>query len=272
MRKIIVSLAFVILISNWSLGGVIKRVHFVDMGKLMESSDLVCLGTVVKIEKTGGVDVPDDFAWNYDRFDESVLTAEFVIKHAYKGSANQKITIRCHRKMSAMMMGISDGSFIAFLKKNGELYEPACQPGYLIPINEEIFTSEKYDQSVMRDVLEYSIENGERNNIRSCLGALRQIIFKDDFIKYLVKLLKLEDEYVKGEVFLHIANRPIESKLLMDKARSFSKEKHSQREINLLAEKVSFEFLLAERKSLRDSSLNRKINGEISGSALNNKL
>jgi hypothetical protein len=210
-------------------------VYQLDVKSLDAGADLVCGGDVVRVESTGKEMISiRNSGGSTTSYETEVLLARFAVRCVFKGEAQDEITIKCHRNLLAWLPGITQGSCIVYLKKEGEVFVPVRETGNVVPCDEQALRVAK---PTMTHVLKATIEKGKRDSIRICLDVLSQVLPEEEFGAYARHLAEAKDDYLRGMGLLHLVSKGDRS--VVAPAMTFASKTHEDKELKNLAAEIS---------------------------------
>lgn len=224
VRAFLVGSLLSVVPSKNSFGGPIARI---DLTSLMSEADLVGAGKVDSVRVVGSEFVSVQTKnFNAGSFQADVLSAKMLIQYAFKGGPGGEISVRCYRNLSAWVPGISEGSYIIFLRKHDAEYLPAVPIGFLIPIHPN---SLRAGSLGMKGILQESIAFGDRSLLRPDLDALSQLMGKEEFVLYVRGLVREADNFLRGLALTYLVRAG--DRAALDSAVAFLEHEYADKEV-----------------------------------------
>lgn len=230
----------------WWLAGQVAAgpILSVNIASLQNDADLVCVGSVTSVTALGKetITVSRDGA-NIQGVEADILEAQMNVSSVVRGEAAKQITIRCHRNLQAWIPGISEGAYVAFLKREADHFVPVHELAYLIPLDEVALED---GNRTLDELLKTTVAHGKSDLVRPAMDALSQIMPSEEFATYADQLTASSNEYVAGVAHLYLLRAGQTG--AVPRAQSFIDQPRHDKETRNLAAEISHSLEKSTRK------------------------
>lgn len=230
----------------WCLAGqvVAGPILGVNIASLQNDADLVCVGSVTSVIALGKETIRISNAGaNIPSVEAYILEAKMNVSSVVRGEAEKQITIRCHRNLRAWIPGISEGAYVAFLKRKADCFVPVHELAYLIPLAEVALEG---GDRTLAELLKTTITCGKIDLVRPAIDALFQVMPSDEFTTYADQLTASSNEFVAGVAHLYLLRAGQTGAL--SRAQSFIDQHHHDKKTRNLAAEISHSLEMSTRK------------------------
>jgi hypothetical protein len=192
--------------------GTLSRFSELDVSDLLDRSQLVCAGRVIRVDSIGqeSIVARPEYGGSASRSDVEVLQATMLVKRIFKGTCDKRISVRLYRSAGFLPYpGVCEGSYVAFLLKRGnsDFYLPANDRAFLIPVVDR--SVEDGGNNTLGQMLTETLLTGEVRFVWTAIEVLPQVMPADAYENLLQELLEHDNPVLQGIGLLELSRRGV---------------------------------------------------------------